>query len=170
MADDFTVTVSGEREIEIEFDHTIPDAVHRRLYGAIEEITERLYAAVEGDAPRRTGRLASEIHPFVEDDPHRQRITGGVGMSDEYAKAGALEYGAPGSRNRNSVEEHMRRQTVVFGHRLDAPRLVLVKALTRHLNVIERRFLRSPLERMAPDIQKELQDAVNEAAEEVNND
>lgn len=163
MAEDFAVRVAGDRKVALEFDHEIEATVHDRLVGAVTEITERLYAAVEGDVPRRTGKLASEIGSSVEVQP--DRIRGRVMVEAEFAKAGAEEYGA---HRPAKVKSHHMRLDHVFTHRLNAPLDVIVSAYERPTNITARRFERGPLQTMTPEIEDKLQEAVQQAVAQVN--
>lgn len=160
MADEFGVFITGAREVELAFDEEIPLEFHQILYEQVAFFTKELEAVEQARIPRRTGELASEMDEWVDDAINR--ITGYVSFTGDYAKAGALEYGAPGPRNRNSVKAHPERLSHVFARHLAAPLTVMVAAHTRRLNIREYRFARGALETLTPQIEAGLQTAIDE--------
>lgn len=129
----------------------VPEDLHDRLRATVASLTARLYGAIVGREPERTGKLKSRTRQNVIDRPHR--ITGRVRISAQQAKAAALEYGA---HKAGPVSEHEMRLDHIFG-RLVAPRMVMVRRHNRTPNVVARRFLRGGFEEMLPDIEAELQ-------------
>lgn len=161
MAGGVGVFVEGDRRIEQKFDQ-FPQSVHSKLYGSISSIIARLAAKVRTSVPKRTGKLASEVHSEVKDS--RDRITGVVGFSAEFAKAGALEYGGTGKPFK--VRAHELRLDHVFANRLGSPLRVMVDAHSRPTHLIARRFERNSLEQMRAEIENDLRDVVEAAAAE----
>jgi hypothetical protein len=78
------------------------------------------------------------------------------------AKAGALEYGAPGRRGRFTVKAHKMRLSH-FMHTPIRQRWVMVPAYRRTAKIRELRFLRDPAAAMLPRARAELEQAVAEA-------
>lgn len=147
--------LKGEREVAARFEE-MPRALLDRLLERIGDLTGRLYDAIEADEPEgKSGRLRSETGSRVTD--RGTRITGSVAVTAEFAKAGALEYGAHRS---TTVSAHQARLTHVFGR--VASLEVQVGAHTRRLNIAERRFLRDPVAAMRGEIEAEIQAAVDE--------
>lgn len=162
MAEIIGVSVTGAREVELEFD-SMPQAMHARLLSRITFFIERLAGLVRAAVPRKTGKLASEIVSAVRDSA--DRITGEVSFSAEFAKAGALEYG--GSGKTFEVGSHTMRLDHVFSQKLGAPTEVLVKAYRRPLGIIARRFERGSFDTMAPEIEAGLRGEVDDTISEV---
>jgi hypothetical protein len=158
MADDIGVAITGDREVGIKFD-TFPAQCHDELLAVVQADTPQLASRVASAAPSLTGKLRSEVSHAVFDD--KTRITGAVFIrgkdGNDFAKAGALEFGAHG---RAKVKAHEATLDHVFGERLDAPMKVMVEAYSRQTNIAARRFERGPLADMASKIEGDLQAAV----------
>jgi hypothetical protein len=155
------IEIVTDRKVALRFDE-FPDEAHANLKAAITQVTERLRDMVEGAAPKRTGKLASEIEMRVLDYP--DRITGIVEVRgdthNEMAKAAAEEYGAHGSTR---VRQHHAR----LGHlwaKIVEPMNVIVKAHDRRLNIQQRNFLRGPLRDIEGDALAAMHEAVDKAA------
>lgn len=161
MSGEFFVTVTGDRKVALRFE-TFPTKLHDRLLSRITALTAVLAAKVRARVPVLTGKLKSEITQRVFDDAPR-KITGRISVDGEYAKAGALEFGAHGSAR---VDAHMARLNLVFGHRLGAPLQVMVAAHRRTLNLPAKRFMRGPFLESGAAIKAELEDAVSDTIEE----
>jgi hypothetical protein len=157
MSDDFALTLTGDRAVELMLAR-IPDAVRARLVPAIRDLTDRAYALYVAGEPSRTGRLHGETREVMTDQANlvRGRVTivaSGGGSQNEYAKAGALEYGAHG---RTKVAAHVRDGHDWFGHPVEQ----LVKAYTRQVDILAYRFARNALEAISAEAQASLRAAV----------
>lgn len=156
----------GAREVELKFEH-FPEQARHAFLQRITSLTAQLLARVQSSEPENTGKLRSETVSQIYDG--KDGVVGSVTLAKglsatEYGKAGALEYGAPGPRNRNMVKSHTAQLSRVYG-RLVAPMSVVISAHTRHLNVAEHKFLRGPLESMSGQVLQELEQALAEATE-----
>lgn len=152
--------IAGDRELTLRFDE-FPVALHAKLFERVSGLTSELEGLVRAGVPHRTGRLAGEISSRVRDS--EERITGTVRVTGEYAKAGALEYGAHGTAN---VAAHAARLTHLWGRATGAPMMVEIPAHTRHVNIAAHRFLRGPEAAMSGRVRSELQGAVQETISE----
>lgn len=166
MAETLAVIVSGDRAIAEKFG-TFPQEAHKRLHATIEIAIERLAGLVRAHVPKLTGRLESEIRTLVGDKP--ERIVGLVYVQGEerndYAKAGALEYGAHGTAK---VSAHSMRLDHVFANALNSPLTVSVDAYSRPLNIAAQRFLRDPAAEMKSEIESNLRAAVDQTVAATN--
>jgi Bacteriophage HK97-gp10, putative tail-component len=147
------VQIEGDRELALRFER-LPDAVQSRLVAALQNISEELAARQRAAAPRRTGRLASEIgKTAIHTGPGfvRASVTVAPRSSSDAAKAGALEYGAPGRRGRFTVRAHQRRHGGITQvvHRYD-----------RTARLIESRYIRGPYQAMKQKIEDEIRAAI----------
>ena len=163
MGNDLGVIISGDRAVELKFE-TFPQRLHTRLFSDITTLTGRLAALVRSRVPSQTGKLESQIVGQVFDAD--ARITGrvtvaGVKGSQDFAKAGALEYGA---HNLTKVRAHEMRLDHVFADRLNAPLTVMVDAYQRTPNIAESNFMRGSIEDMHGEIVQGLRDGVSETA------
>jgi hypothetical protein len=89
MANDVGVFIEGALKLEQQFDR-FPRAAHANILARFHQFMPRLAALVRSQVPRKTGKLASEVTESVKDSP--DRISGRVGFSADFAKAGAIEY------------------------------------------------------------------------------
>jgi hypothetical protein len=162
MAQDFGVIIEGATQVALRFDK-FPADLHDALKDAITKDTTVLEGRVREATPARTGRLRSQIDSAVFDD--KTKITGAVFVSgddrNDFAKAGALEYGAHGTA---TVKAHAQTLTQVFGVMLDAPMQVMVEAYTRQTNIVAHRFMRNPFSAMESEIEADLREVVDAAA------
>jgi hypothetical protein len=159
MAQDFGVVVGGDRKVELLFDK-FPQQLHGQLLEHITAKTKELEARVHGAVPKKTGKLASEIDSAVFDD--KNKITGAVFVSGDYAKAGALEYGAHAT---SKVKAHSAKLDHVFSLRLDAPMTVAVSAHTRQMDIAAQKFLRGSFQQMEQEIEADLRTVVDQTIE-----
>lgn len=164
---DVHVGITGAQRVGIRFDE-FPDELYAALKAEIGALTEELFARVEAATPSRTGRLRSEERMRLFADP--DRISGYVDIagdkgSQDFAKAGALEYGAHRSTN---VSSHSMKLDHYWSHMLSAPESVLVAAYTRTPDIQEYGFERGPLAEMAPEILERLNAVVAKAVVETN--
>lgn len=104
----------------------------------------------------RTGRLRRSINTRME-GLNTQSVAGYVGTNVVYARA--HEYGFTGQVN---VKQSLRMQTKAWGKDI-TPVQVTVRAHPRNVSLPERSFLRSALEGMEAEIQREVNGAVIEA-------
>ena len=143
---DFDIVISGDRRVVARFAEW-PAELHDALLARIRELTAELEVRVRALAPERTGKLRSEIVSRIYDD--LQRIKGVVTLdgdlpSSEYAKAAALEYGAPGRRGRFKVRAYSRTISQAFGRDI-SPTRVDVEAYSRVANLDAQLYLRAGL-------------------------
>lgn len=161
MADDFGFVVEGDRKVALKFD-TFPADLHDALLEVITRDTKDLEQRVKAATPVLTGKLRSEISSAVFDD--KTKITGAVFVAGQdkgdYAKAGALEYGAHGTAK---VKAHSSTLDHVFGQSID-PMDVMVAAYTRQTNILATKFESGPFKGMEAKIAADLQGAVDRAA------
>lgn len=146
------------RKVTVRFDE-FPQQAHKAILGRITQLTQELERRVKSAEPRDTGKLVKDTTSIVRDSA--QRVTGTVKITADFAKAGALEYGAHGS---TGVQSHTARLDHVFS-RFVSPITVIVAAYTRAVNVQEHEYLRGPLEAMQQEFQQQIQGALNEALE-----
>ena len=129
--------INDQREIA-RFDK-MPDALKRALVARLTPVQQQMLARVIAVAPRRTGKLISEIKGFVDVGPDwvRARVrvvidkSAGSGPRGNFdaGKAGSLEYGA---------------RTVAHVRAFRRKRGETVNTYQRRVNIAARRFLRGP--------------------------
>lgn len=160
---EFRVEVVGERRLLALFE-SFPEEMRAALVAAMTSITNELYARVLGAAPERTGALRALITQRVIQG--KDFVRGEVSVSGDGANAGAaarkaaaLEYGA---HKAVSVASYSRRHDHVFAHKIPVMTVTIAEAYQRRVNIVERRFLRGPLEEMHGEILARLQAAVEE--------
>lgn len=138
-----------------------PVAAHDALLERITALTRQLESAVMSAAPVATGKLASEIRSFVDDNT--TKIAGKVKVlssgKGDHGKIAALEYGATG---RFQVAAHQRVVTQIFG-RAVSPTLQMVDAYSRGANIVEHAFLRGPLAAIRAEAVAQMRAAIAEA-------
>ena len=161
------IDVAGDRQVGLRFD-TFPDALYEDLKTEVNALSLELFARVEAATPSRTGRLRSQERVRLFSDPNR--ITGYVDIagekgSQDFAKAGALEYGAHGqakvSAHSMSLDHH-------WSRKLGEPETVMVDAYTRSADIAELAFERGPLAAMQPEVASRLNAVVVRATAEAN--
>lgn len=165
--DSIRIDVTGDRQVGLRFDH-FPDALYEDLRQEIEALSIELFTRVEAATPEKTGELRGQERLRVFTDPNR--ITGYVDVagakgSQDFAKAGALEYGAHRS---HKVSAHSMRLDHAWAEKWAAPETVLVAAFTRTANLQEYAFERGPLAQMQPEIVARLNAVVEKAVAEAN--
>lgn len=158
---DIGLQITTDRRVALKFD-VFPKQAHDELLSVITSATDRLRGLVEGAVPKNSGQLASEIVGRVVDAANH--ITGSVGIlgatPNDYAKAGALEYGAHGTA-------HLREHGAKLGHlwgKMIAPMQVIVAAHDRRVNIQQHDFLRGPLRAMQEDVLAQMKQALDQAA------
>lgn len=160
MADTIGVIVTGDTKLGIRFDQ-FPQQAHDKLRDSITTQIAALRTAIKAAAPRRTGKLASQVDSNVVDKP--DRIKGIVYFDGDYAKVSALEYGVHRSVQ---VAAHSATLDHVFREKLMAPLRVFVEAHSRSVDLAAREFIRGPARAMQGQITQQLREAVNEAIDE----
>lgn len=154
--------INGDRQVGLRFDQ-FPAEIYDDLRGAIDELSQELFALVQAETPDLTGLLRSEEMVKVFADP--AKITGSVAVvapnQQDARKAGALEYGSTGKSV--GVKAHTMRLDHHWDKALAEPETVIVAAYDRTPDIAERRFERGPLEEMQPIVAARL-NAVVEAA------
>jgi hypothetical protein len=117
----------------------------------ITEAVARLLPAIRAATPSKTGATRASIQGFVDD--RGDKITGKVkalsgGKVNILKKTLALEYGAKGQ---STVKAYERSITTVFGKAIE-PRIALISAYTRTMNIAPQNFMRGPFEAMRSQI------------------
>lgn len=143
------ITETGAREISTRLEN-FPSALHEKLKEHITSAVGALWTGSEQAVPHRTGRLASEITERVYSEA-KYRIAGYVSVyspdpGEEYAKAGALEYG-----------RHSLNGVLLRGNNRRAKARMAGSA-----QIMAFRYLRGPLERLRPEIMAGIDLAVAE--------
>jgi len=137
----------------------LPDLIEVALEASIRELTEELLGMVQAREPVRTGRLRSQTHAYVDNNPVKRFIRGRVrilpvqeGINRTAAAFGALEYGAPGTSGRRTgdvkIKPYRRSGRNVRAHERHRPRIEA------------RRFLRDAAAIMLPKAREEIERAV----------
>jgi hypothetical protein len=162
------IDVTGAQDVGLRFEE-FPDALYEALRQEIDALSIELYARVEAATPTRTGLLRSEERVRLFTDPNSIKgqvyIDAGKVSGGEYAKAGALEYGA---HRATKVKKHDMQLDHYWSHLLAAPETVVVEAFTRTPNIQEHAFERGPLEAMRPEILARLNAVVEKTAAAAN--
>lgn len=168
MSDLISFNVTGDRQTGIRFD-AFPNDLYDDLKKEVGALSEELFGRVEADTPFDTGLLLGAERLRLFTDP--TRITGYVDIyagkvaGGEYAKAGALEYGAHRSA---VVKTHKMRLDHNWSEKLARPEMVMVEAFTRKANIQEVAFLRGPLAQMQPEVIARLNAVVEQRVAEAN--
>jgi hypothetical protein len=152
------VVTRGASELSLRFE-SFPAKARAILEQRIVSLTSRLQSAVEEAAPKRTGKLASEIVERIFAD-QASRVAGYVQVyapqsPDEYAKAATLEYGSNKPRR---LADH----GGIF-RRLGAGQRRIESRLTKPTHIEAFRYLHGPFEELKPQMQEQLQAALQEA-------
>jgi len=161
------IDVTGVRQVGLRFDE-FPDELYVELKAEIDALSNELFSRVQAATPDATGLLRSQERLRLFADPNR--ITGYVDVeggkgSQDFAKAGALEYGA---HRATKVSAHGMRLDHYWARKLAAPETVLVQAYARTPDIQEHAFERGPLEAMQPEIIARLNAVVERAVAEAN--
>ncbi len=142
-----SVSFSGLDSLTVRL-REMPAAIRANVSATIKKESLRLESVVKeeklsgGVLNNRTGRLYNAIHSDTTETP--SAITGAVYAS--MAEAGYARFWEYGFSGIEQVREHLRHMTVAFGHALDTPKDVLVRAHSRHVDQPARSYLRSTLE------------------------
>lgn len=165
---DIDAVITGDRRVVARFDEW-PKDFHDALLARIRDLTSELQSRVRALAPSRTDKLKDEIISRVFDDP--QKIKGLVTLEDglsgsEYAKAGALEYGA---HRATRVRKHRRTITEAFGRTI-SPTSADIQAYSRIANIDAQIFLRGGLGDVEGDAVTQLQEVIDQSSKEFGDD
>lgn len=156
MADDIGVGITGDLKVALQFDK-FPEALRAELLKPIKSLTNQLAAKIRAIVPKgKTGKLASEVVEQIFDDP--DQVSGRVTFDAEFAKAGALEYGAHRS---TKVRAHEAKLDHAWGKKLNEPLTVLVAAYSRTPSIAAHNMLRGPLAAMSEEVISELRQAID---------
>jgi hypothetical protein len=141
---DFRIDANDTR-LNLQLD-SLPEQLRLRLKVKISELTHQLLRLVEAREPKRTGRLRSLTHAYVDDNVAKGFVRGRVRVlrtrgHNTAAAAAALEYGSTGRRF--PVRAYRRRGGNVAGY-------------SRRGGITELRFLRGPAAAMLPRARAEL--------------
>jgi hypothetical protein len=165
--DTIRANVTGTNEVGLRFDE-FPDVLYEGLRAEIDSLSMELFGRIEAATPSRTGRLRSQerLRIFTEKD----RITGRVDIagesgSQDFGKAGALEYGA---HRKTSVSSHSMKLDHAWANLLSSPEDVMVAAYDRTPNIAEHAYERGPLAAMRPEIVARLNAVVEQAVDRTN--
>ncbi len=161
MADEFGVDIQGVLKATLRFEE-FPQAMRAQLLAAIRRLTASLAAKIRARLPRGpTGKLEGSLIQQIFDDP--DQVSGRVTFDKDFGKVGALEWGAPGKRAKESVREHSAKLDHAWAQKLARPMTVVVAKHNRSLHLEARRFLRGPLAASRGEIEEVLHQAVLDA-------
>ncbi len=160
MADDFGVEIQGVLKATLRFEE-FPQAIRVQLLAAVKKLTAQLASKVRAKAP---GSVKGKIITQLFDDP--DQVAGRITVDADFAKVGALEWGAPGKRPKEWVKEHPAKLDHAWGHQLARPMTVIIAKHRRHLHFEARRFFRGPLAASRGEIEEVLHQAVVNAISE----
>lgn len=158
MADNIAAVITGDRQLAVKLDE-FPKSLHDPLRQMIARAIASLAGRVRATMPVKTGRALGEVESSVADKG--QKIVGYVGVSGDFAKIGALEYGA---HRATKVAAHSALLGHVWRNRLEAPLKVMVAAYTRRPNIEAYKMFRGASEGLREQITAEIEHVVNNAA------
>jgi hypothetical protein len=150
------IDIEGATELVARLD-AMPAAIRAALKDKIADLADRLVDKIKSDKlggevlRARTGVLQGSIGSSVDD-------AGASVFSAGVKYAFAQEYGFDGDE---TVAAHGRAIREAFGKAI-APKTIFLRAFSRHMNLPERRFMRSALEDMQDEIGRALSEAVSE--------
>lgn len=153
----------GANELALRFDK-FPTVAHKKLEERMGKVVEALRARAQAAAPKKTGKLASEITGRVfADQP--DRIAGYVTVfagndAKEYPKAATLEYGT--DKPRRAFE----RANGGILARLGASKRRVTARVSKPVHIRAFKYLRGSIESMRPEIEAELAAGLAEATKE----
>jgi hypothetical protein len=156
--DKLGVQVAGDLKVALRFDK-FPEEARAALTAPIKKATHRVAGQVRAQVPRgpKDDLEALVIEQFYNDP---DQVSGRVTFRGEYAKVGALEYGAPGKQNRNFVREHSAKLDHAWGRKMQSPISVTIAAHRRRLNIKARRFLRGSLASESGETLQDIRSAI----------
>lgn len=158
MADHIGVDIEGVRGAVLRFER-FPELARSNLLDRITTLTGRLADLIEANAPKKSGSLAQDIGSGVRQGDWG--ITGNVFMKRDYAKAGALNYGA---HRATKVRLHMMGLDHFWARKLADPIRVAVKLHRRTPNIAATGFITGPAAAIHDEAIAEMTAAVEEAA------
>jgi hypothetical protein len=140
------------------------DAMPAAVHGALAKKSEALRSMLEDKIKTqnlsgqvlnlRSGALKGTIISNIMDD--------GQSLGVSVQQSGEVKYGAIhefGFNDQESVRAYLRTIRTAFGKAIN-PKEVMVKAFTRHMNMLERSFMRTALDDMKGEIRDGLAAAV----------
>lgn len=164
---DIRINITGDRQVGLRFEH-FPDALYDDLRREINALSIELFALVEAATPERTGLLRSQERRRVFADNNRISarvdVAGEAGTQD-FAKAGALEYGA---HRGMKVSAHSMRLDHLWAEKLAWPLTVIVGAYNRTPDIEAYSYLRGPVAAMQPEVLTRLNAVVERNVAEAN--
>lgn len=147
-------------DADVDFNE-INDRVRAEIRRTVNALTLKLQRTIQEDMLTgqrlnvQSGRLRGSISSKVEDD--KDWIEGTVGAGGALVPyAFAHEFGLKGSL---SIKSHLRIMKKAFGKAI-TPRQVMIKAHSRNVNMLERRFMRDSLDQIAKIVPKNIDAAI----------
>lgn len=165
--DAIKIDIAGTRRVGLRFDE-FPDQLRDDFVREITSLSAELLVRIEAVTPDRTGKLRSQETVHVFNDPNQVKgnvFVAGVKGSQDFAKAGAEEYGA---HRATQVKAHSMSLDHHWSEKLAAPMTVLVRAYSRTPDIAEAAFLRGPLAAMGPEVVARLNAVVDKAVAQAN--
>lgn len=158
------VITVDDRDVIAHLDR-LPKDLHDRLVSRLGPIASRMQALVQAGEPSRTGRLRGQTRGAVADGPTfvRAQVTIVGLFQQDFAKAGALEYGVPGASPRSASRAPGGFVSVHSYHR---KRGESVQAYRRRVRIEARRFLRQAAAAMQAQGMTAIQAAIDETVAE----
>lgn len=158
----FGIELTNERAATLRFEK-FPEFAHDRLLGALQNIEQRLKAAVLAAEPGKTGSLKAQTGGRVYD--HGNRIAAVVGVrapnANDARKAAALEYGSRGV----AITMHHRLSRIsALSQRAGSDPLTM--EWRRTPTITAQRFLRGPMDAIRGGALAELQAALDAAVQD----
>ena len=164
--DAIRINITGDSQVGVRFEE-FPDVLYDELRVEIDALSSELFARIEAATPSKTGELRRNERLRLFTDANR--ITGYVDIagkgSQDFAKAGALEYGA---HRKTNVSSHSMKLDHAWSNKLSEPMDVIVDAYDRTPNIAEHAYERGPLAAMRPEIISRINAVVDKAVAGVN--
>jgi hypothetical protein len=160
--------VTNARQVGLRFE-AFPDALYEDLRREIDALSNELFMRVQALTPSRSGDLRSKERLRLFTD--KTRITGYIDIagekgSQDFAKAGALEYGTRGRANK--VSAHAMKLDHYWSQKLVEPVTVLTRSFERTPNVAQFAFERGALATYQPEVASRLNAVVDNAVKDFN--
>ena len=165
--DTVKIGITGDNRVGLRFDE-FPDEIYEGLVQEIDALSNELFARIEAATPSKTGALRSQerLRLFTDKDSIKGYVDiAGAAGSQDFAKAGALEYGAHRKAN---VSAHAMQLDHAWANLLAAPVTVMVAAYDRTPDISEHAFERGPLAEMQGEIITRLNAVVDQTVARVN--
>lgn len=155
------IDVTGTNKVALRFAE-FPEDLRAALRQEIEALANELGARVVAAAPRKTGRLQSQVRVRLFDDANSIKgyVDIGGGTVNDIIKAATLEFGSTGDPIEYTPAPREDRRGWLG--RFLAPQDAIQKKLRKSPNIAAHRFERGPLAEMQPEIAARL-NAVVEA-------